>query len=90
MFSITFMVVVSFLVSRRCSLFPIPSRKFAPRCKESDGSHSALRVAVRCNAPTERSGYSRGNYFGASEATIFSKRGSPRSGSQTGNSFKAP
>ena len=28
--------------------------------------------------------------FGASEATIFSKRGSPRSGSQTGNSFKAP
>src|SRR5438132_14153864 len=29
-------------------------------------------------------------YFGASEATIFSKRGSPRSGSQRGNSFKAP
>src|ERR1043165_2946097 len=28
--------------------------------------------------------------FGASEATIFSKRGSPRSGSQTGCSFKAP
>jgi hypothetical protein len=28
--------------------------------------------------------------FGASDATIFSKRGSPRSGSQTGNSFKAP
>ena len=29
-------------------------------------------------------------FFGANEATIFSKRGSPRSGSQTGNSFKAP
>jgi hypothetical protein len=28
--------------------------------------------------------------FGASEATICSKRGSPRSGSQTGNRFKAP
>ncbi len=26
-------------------------------------------------------------YFGASEATIFSKRGSPRSGSQKGSSF---
>ena len=35
-------------------------------------------------------GSSRGSYFGASEATIFSKRGSPRSGSQNGNSFKAP
>jgi hypothetical protein len=29
-------------------------------------------------------------YFGASDVTIFSKRGSPRSGSQKGNSFKAP
>jgi hypothetical protein len=29
-------------------------------------------------------------YFGAREATIFSKRGWPRSGSQTGSSFKAP
>src|SRR5207249_2289160 len=28
--------------------------------------------------------------FGASEATIFSKRGSPRSGSQNGSSFRAP
>jgi len=28
--------------------------------------------------------------FGASEATIFSNRGSPRRGSQKGNSFKAP
>ncbi len=28
--------------------------------------------------------------FGASEATIFSKRGSPRSGSQKGSSFRAP
>jgi hypothetical protein len=28
--------------------------------------------------------------FGASEATICSKRGSPRSGSQYGNSFKCP
>ena len=50
----------SFWVIRRRRPFPIPSRKFAPRCKENDGSHSALRVAVRCNAPTERGGYSRG------------------------------
>ena len=28
--------------------------------------------------------------FGASDATIFSKRGSPRSGSHKGCSFKAP
>jgi hypothetical protein len=28
--------------------------------------------------------------FGASEATIFSKRGSPRSGSHKGSSFRAP
>ena len=31
-----------------------------------------------------------GGSFGASEATIFSKRGSPRSGSHKGCSFKAP
>jgi hypothetical protein len=30
------------------------------------------------------------DHFGARELTIFSKRGSPRSGFQTGNSFKAP
>ena len=29
-------------------------------------------------------------YFGASEATIFSKRGSPRNGSQNGSSFNWP
>ena len=29
-------------------------------------------------------------HFGAREATIFSKRGSPRSGSQNGSSFKWP
>ena len=29
-------------------------------------------------------------YFGASEATILSKRGSPRSGSQKGCSFRFP
>jgi hypothetical protein len=29
-------------------------------------------------------------YFGASEATIFSKHGSPRSGSQNGSSFNRP
>ena len=37
-------------------------------------------------AGVSATGYS----FGANEATIFSKRGSPRSGSQNGNSFKAP
>ena len=30
------------------------------------------------------------DHFGASEATIFSKRGSPRSGSQKGNNFNPP
>ncbi len=30
------------------------------------------------------------SYFGAGEATIFSKRGSPRSGSQKGCSFSVP
>ena len=30
------------------------------------------------------------DHFGANEATIFSKRGSPRSGSHKGSSFKAP
>jgi hypothetical protein len=30
------------------------------------------------------------DYFGASSATIFSKRESPRSGSQTGNNFNPP
>src|SRR5207237_9456830 len=44
-------------------------------------SASAARTA-----PTERSGYS----FGARELTIFSKRGSPRSGSYQGISFKRP
>ena len=29
-------------------------------------------------------------YFGANEATIFSKHGSPRSGSQNGINFKSP
>jgi hypothetical protein len=39
--------------------FPTPPRKFAPRCKKSDGSQIALRVAVGCNALTERCGYIR-------------------------------
>jgi hypothetical protein len=30
------------------------------------------------------------DYLGASESTIFSKRGSPRSGSQNGSSFSQP
>ncbi len=30
------------------------------------------------------------NYFGAMEATIFSKHGSPRKGSQNGISFNSP
>src|SRR5213592_1219372 len=42
----------SFLVIRKRRPFPIPSRKFARRCKESDESHNALRVAVRYNATT--------------------------------------
>ena len=30
------------------------------------------------------------DYFGASESTIFSKRGSPRSGSQNGDNLSSP
>src|SRR5438094_9780280 len=37
--------------------------------------------------PCDLWGYS---YFGAREATIFSKQGSPRSGSQNGSSFNSP
>ena len=37
-----------------------------------------------------RRGWQINDHFGASEVTIFSKRGSPRSGSQNGSSFKAP
>jgi hypothetical protein len=55
--------VVSFWVIEKRRPFPIPPRKFAPRCKESDARHSALRVTVRCNAPTERSRYSRAYLF---------------------------
>jgi hypothetical protein len=44
---------------------------------------SALDCSFHCG------GYLLGS-FGASDATIFSKRGSPRSGSQKGNNFNAP
>jgi hypothetical protein len=55
--------VVPFWVIQKRRPFPITPRKFAPRCKESDARHSALRVTVRCNAPTERSRYSRADLF---------------------------
>jgi hypothetical protein len=37
--------------------------------------------------PRLRSGSSEWDYLGAREATMFSKRGSPRNGSQLGSSF---
>jgi len=49
--------------------FPIPSLKFASRCKENDGSHNALRVALRCISLTSEQ-QQLANYFGAGEATI--------------------
>src|SRR5205823_7428741 len=50
-----------------------------------------IRSRRRSNAPRPvavQSDY--GWDFGASEATIFSKRGSPRNGSQNGSSFNSP
>jgi len=42
--------------------------------KSARGARPSIDCAVRCGGP----------YFGASEVTIASKRGSPRSGSQSG------
>ena len=45
----------SFLVIWKRRPFLIPSRKFAPHCKESDGSrYRTWRVAVLCSAPKHR------------------------------------
>ena len=65
----------------------------AELCAALQRKSRARRICVsQCDATPRLSGAAtaEGNYFGASEATIFSKRGSPRSGSQKGNSFKAP
>src|SRR5207248_5204072 len=40
--------------------FLVSSRKFAPRCKESDGSHNTLRVAVRFTRLTWEAATARG------------------------------
>jgi hypothetical protein len=61
--------------------------------RNSKGNRSYPRASRVWNAFLQRSGFyfvAEAASFGANEATIFSKRGSPRSGSQTGNSFKAP
>ncbi len=44
---------------------------------------AALRQMQAARLPVQ-------NYFGAREATIFSKHGSPRSGSHHGISFNSP
>jgi hypothetical protein len=67
--------------------FPFLPETLRRVAKKVTGS-TALRVS-QCDT-TERGGYSRGTYFGASEATIFSKRGSPRSESQWGWSLSKP
>src|SRR6184192_1307743 len=54
------------------------------------------RHAVECNRPRNGSSTPKSHLagdaasFGAKEATICSKRGSPRSGSQKGNSLSMP
>ena len=51
------------------------------------GAQFAGYTIVRCHGPWPRS---RGCYFGASEAMIASKRGSPRNGSQDGLRRRLP
>src|SRR5206468_11017295 len=59
---------------------PFPIRKSLPLRRERGDPVFTEATARR----------RRIDYLGASEATIFSKRGSPRSGSQNGNSFSEP
>ena len=56
---------------------PLPH--FGARCGYNPAVESKASFDSACDV----------SHFGASEATIFSKRGSPRSGSQNGSSFKA-
>ena len=51
------------------------------------GSRALLFPSDLFLYPCDLWGYS---YFGAREATIFSKQGSPRNGSQNGSSFNSP
>src|SRR5262249_3734190 len=55
--------------------FPVSSRNFALRCKESDWT-KALCFAVPMHQPNEGHGDSSLGYFGASKATVFLKRAS--------------
>ncbi len=58
-----------------------PTARWAVAPCHSLPTYFCIRVSVR---PVLHS------YFGAREATIFSKQGSPRSGSQNGSSFNSP
>ena len=53
-------------------------------------SHSFPKLCAALQRKSEGRVLRAGNYLGASEATIASKRGSPRSGSQSGCSFSWP
>jgi len=55
--------VVFVLAIQRRGPFPVSSRKLAVRCKENDGSDSALRAMQRRD---RAGGYIPEGYFGAS------------------------
>ena len=77
-------------------IFPLSWKSlenFSMAC--STNSESSWRVGMRADRRGEEiAGVTGSHYlsaaFGASEATILSKRGSPRSGSQYGNSLSWP
>ena len=78
MFSITFMVVAFVPVTRRRLPFPFLPETLRAVAKKMTGV-TAICV-LRCDATLRPDEAARpGDYFGASEATIFSNRGSPRS-----------
>src|SRR5205823_5766383 len=67
--------------------FLVSSRKFAPRCKESDGSHNALRVAVRCTRLTWEAAIARGLFRCERRYDFFEARITARFSAQKRRAF---
>jgi hypothetical protein len=87
----------------RFGSFTFPKEKTARHCKNCRNflrprttRLRALTLVAAGDNPGKNCGTSplrfalSKNHFGASEVTIFSKRGSPRSGSQNGSNFNWP
>src|SRR5881398_3171231 len=77
----------SFWVIRKRRPFPISSRKFAPRCKESDGSHNTLRVAVRFTRLTWEAAIARGLFRCERRYDFFEARITARFSAQKRRAF---